>query len=353
MASNDDTEKRKPGERALPAEMDAQLYRLLNPDLRHLNDADTEVHYRKTGLAEGRKVSAIFNRTTFVALLEKIPAILEVGPLANPMVRGSNVKYFDVLSTEALRERAQQHGFDVESCPQIDFFSPTGDLSAVIGTFDAVVSGHAIEHQPDLVQHLAGVSRILPLGARYYLAVPDKRYCFDHFIPESTIADVLDAHVRGAQLHSAGSVIEHAALTTHNDTARHWNGDHGDCVYRSTPERLADAAIHYIQNEGQYLDAHAWQFTPSSFRDVLQMLFILRLSAFEVERIYPTVRNSNEFYAVLKKTSEDVVPLRGGLPANFDANEYLLANPDVAQAGVDAKQHYLTCGRRERRKLSR
>lgn len=351
VASNDDTAKVKLGPRSLPPEMDMQLYRLLNPDLRHLSDAEAEAHYRKAGLLEGRKASAIFNRTTFVALLEKIPSILEIGPLATPMVRGNNVKYFDVLSTDGLRERARQHGLDEKLCPQIDFYSPTGNLSVVDRAFDAIVSSHAIEHQPDLVQHLAGVSKLLALNSRYYLVVPDKRYCFDHFIPESSIADVLDAHLRGAQLHSAGSVIEHVALTTHNDTARHWKGDHGDSAYRSTPERLTDAAMHYIQREGHYIDAHAWQFTPPSFRDVMQMLFILRLSSFEVERVYPTVRNSNEFYAVLKKTSEDVVPLRGGLPANFDAGEYLLANPDVAQACVDATQHYLTCGRREGRKL--
>ena len=39
------------------------------------------------------------------------------------------------------------------------------------------------------------------------------------------------------------------------------------------------------------------------------------------------------------------------LPVNFDARLYLAANPDVAAAGVDARQHYLQFGFREYRKL--
>lgn len=35
----------------------------------------------------------------------------------------------------------------------------------------------------------------------------------------------------------------------------------------------------------------------------------------------------------------------------FDPQLYLLANPDVAAAGVDPAQHYLLHGRREKRRL--
>jgi hypothetical protein len=38
-------------------------------------------------------------------------------------------------------------------------------------------------------------------------------------------------------------------------------------------------------------------------------------------------------------------------PYEFDAQQYLLANPDVAAAGVDALEHYLRHGHQERRRL--
>lgn len=39
------------------------------------------------------------------------------------------------------------------------------------------------------------------------------------------------------------------------------------------------------------------------------------------------------------------------LPDDFDAQQYLLANTDVADAGLDAAQHYIRYGKREGRNL--
>jgi len=44
-------------------------------------------------------------------------------------------------------------------------------------------------------------------------------------------------------------------------------------------------------------------------------------------------------------------PFEGCSPTGFDAAAYLLANPDVAAAGVDAAQHYRQFGQREGRRL--
>lgn len=335
----------------LPLEFDPKIYGARYADLRRMSARELESHYQEHGLAEGRVASAIAGRPDFVALLADIPSILEIGPLANPTVRGSNAKYFDVLPTEALKRKAQGHGLDAAQCPPIHFVSETGDLGVITETFDAVVSSHAIEHQPDLIGHLSGVAKLLKPSGRYFVAMPDKRYCFDHFICQSTIADVLGARLRQRRLHDATDVIEHLALTTHNDPVRHWNGDHGAQLFESKPESLGEAVNLCLQNADVYLDTHAWQFAPSSFRDILQTLARLRLCELRVKRVYPTVRNSIEFYAVLEKTGETVDPLFSGLPKDFDTDEYLRANPDVAAAGIDATSHYLNYGRREGRRL--
>lgn len=104
-------------------------------------------------------------------------------------------------------------------------------------------------------------------------------------------------------------------------------------MYEKTPHRIRDAANSYLRSDGRYVDAYAWQFEPSSFREIMDVLTVLELSTFEVERIYPTTRNTCEFYAVLRKALHREPMLRDELPPSFDANEYLLANPDVARAG--------------------
>ena len=213
--------------RALPPEFDGAIYRNANPELLQFDESTLDQHYREYGRREGRRCSRIDNRTAFFALVGAEGTVLEIGPLANPSVRGANVQYFDVLGTEALRAKARASQQNPDRCPHIDYVSATGDLSVIDARFDAVVSSHAIEHQPDLVRHLSGVARILKPGGRYFLAAPDKRYCLDHFVAESTIADVLGAYVREARLHDAASIIRHFVGITHNDSYRHWRGDHG------------------------------------------------------------------------------------------------------------------------------
>jgi SAM-dependent methyltransferase len=334
-----------------PPEFDPVLYRTRYPDVSKLDDQELEQHYQVTGIPEGRNASTILTRAAFVELIPRESLLLEIGPFANPLVRGENVKYFDVFSTEETHRRASALGLDPSVCPDITFVSETGDFKAVTTVFEAVLSSHVIEHQPDLIAHLQGAASILGQGGYFYLAIPDKRYCFDHYLAESSIAEVVAAHFRSQQSHDISSVIETRVLTTHNDPQRHWAGDHGEPNYKTKPEIIRDAVDFFIASQGKYIDVHAWQFVPESFRDVMQTLFELRLSPFELLRIYPTPVGSNEFYAVLKKSTQQFVALGKELPLDFDEHQYLLANPDVARAGVDATQHYLNFGRREGRKL--
>jgi hypothetical protein len=112
--------------------------------------------------------------------------------------------------------------------------------------------------------HLKDVSNLLNPGGLYFILMPDKRYCFDCFIPESTIADVLCAHLEHRTIHSAKSVLEHRILTSHNDPARHWDGDHIDPRYDQRKLRAEYGLRELETRQGEYIDVHAWQFTPES-----------------------------------------------------------------------------------------
>lgn len=169
----------------------------------------------------------------------------------------------------------------------------------VDATFDCALSSHCIEHQPDLIAHLQQVARILRPGGRYFLLVPDKRYCFDALIAPSTVADVLDAHHAGRRTHSLRSVIEHRALTTHGDCARHWQGDHG-LLDGEGAGRVLAALAEFEAANGGYVDVHAWYFTPRTLCSIVGTLREAGFIPFEVERLYPTRAISIEFWAVLR-----------------------------------------------------
>lgn len=224
--------------------------------------------------------------------------VLEIGPFTSPNIRGPKVKYFDVLDKASLLERAVKHDYPRRKPVDIDFVSPNGDLSIVGEAFDFVASSHCIEHQPDLVYHLQQVGRLLRNGGRYLLVVPDKRYCFDHFFPESTLDAVLAAHAERRTRHTLENVIAHQLHQTHNDAARHWSGDHGALPV------VDQSAIDRVKSEhdsGKYIDVHAWQFTPKSFEDIFAALYDKGLSPLACRKVDPTLQNTFEFCAVLEK----------------------------------------------------
>jgi SAM-dependent methyltransferase len=290
----------------LPLEFDPDIYRSLHADLAKFSVSELRAHYDRFGLREGRRSHSIPDRSAFAALINTELA-LEIGPYAQPLLRGSHVKYADIYSTAALREMAPAMNLDPAGVPEIDWVVAPHDLGTIDEMFDAVLSSHAIEHQPNLVGHLRQVSRLLRPGGRYMLLVPDHRYCFDHFKTASTTVDVLDADARNVRLHDPRSLILSRLLITHNDAARHWSGDHGEPEHNphfpddDRIKLLRDALELLRTAPSALLNDHAWFFTPSSFRGIINDLTALELIDFRLERLYPTLRDTLEFWGVLRK----------------------------------------------------
>jgi SAM-dependent methyltransferase len=284
----------------VPTEFDASAYRAANSDLVDLAIDDLARHYREYGEDEGRRANAIASREAFAGLIPPLADSLEIGPYYSPLLNGPNTRYFDVLSREAMISRAAAEGFDGTAAPVIDYVSPTGDLGIVPGgAFDFVLSSHALEHQPDLVSHLHGVERLLRPGGRYLAIVPDKRYCYDHFNPESTIAEIVEAHAEKRRVHTLRNVLNQHVMTTHNDCVRHWDGDHGNFL-EACDERIRAGMLEYTASNGEYIDVHAWYFTPASARTIFRALRDARFTSLVLERMYPTRRHALEFWMVLR-----------------------------------------------------
>lgn len=239
--------------------------------------------------------------TTRQRFVQRIPGeALEIGPFDKPVIAGPDVAYFDVLDTDALRSRAAEIGFGAGRVPRIDYVSPVGDLAVVDRQFSAVLSSHAVEHQPDLIAHLRGVARILSPGGRYFLIIPDRRYSFDHYLPETDLADVERAHGEKRRVHTRAAVLAHRLGTTHNNALRHWIGIHGRPA--PTDKVREDAEAEAVQaDRGEYVDVHAWTFSPASFRRIVSAPAVREIAGLEPEVVHDTAFADLEFFAVLRK----------------------------------------------------
>src|SRR6266403_2256897 len=279
----------------LPPDFNAALYRKHNPDLGHVSDDGLAEHYQQSGALEGRVASLISSRAAFLNLLPDTSTLLEIGPFCSPCAKGANVRYFDVFDREQLRKRAKDYGLDPDLCPHIDYVSSKNSLAGILERFSAALSSHCIEHQPDLVRHLNEVSDILDVNGRYFILMPDYRYCLDHFRSPSTIADVLGAHLQQRVFHDPRSILEYRLLRTHNDSNRHWAGEHGQRIIEENPEELMPSIEEASHFSEYYIDTHAWYLTPASLREIIKHLRRAGLCNLEVSRIYATVRPSSEF----------------------------------------------------------
>lgn len=242
-----------------------------------------------------------YSANSFAKIIPSNAKSLEIGPFQNPMLIGDNVKYFDIYTTEEIvSSLAIKHNRDASRTPNIDYVSPEADLSIIDEKFEIVFSSHVIEHQPDLITHLHHIDRLLTQHGKYYTVIPDKRYCFDHYLTQSTIPEVIAAYYQKAVRHSFLNQLKASCFTTHSNPRKHFLGLHKPLEQKLTPQNIEHSYSNYCTSQG-YVDCHAWFFTPRSFKKIINQLNKLGYISFKVEKIYPTFPGKLEFYAILSK----------------------------------------------------
>ena len=285
---------------SLPLEFVYSDYVSNYPDLHDMNEPDARIHFESHGRVEGRSGNSLLNRSDFASLAGHLGGlILEIGPFYSPLIRGENSRFADVLDKNSLMKRAEEVGGDPKSVPRIDWLIDSGQLVDPPYEFTNCISSHVLEHQPNIVSHLQQVYELLPNGGRYFLLIPDRRYCFDHLIPNSSPGEMIAAYLENRTRHPLRSIIEHRVLASHNDPYKHWENLHGND--NVSIESLNQAIMEFESAENGYIDVHSWYFDPDSFRHSITLLNKLNLVSFEIERLYSTRRHSNEFWAILRK----------------------------------------------------
>jgi SAM-dependent methyltransferase len=248
--------------------------------------------------------------------VDKQDKILEIGPSYNPTVTradGWNVYSLDHASGEELRAKYSNNpAVDTARIQEVDFVWSGGSLDSAIpaehlGTFDAIIASHVIEHQPDLVSFFHSISKILKPKGVLSLAVPDKRFCFDYFMPISLTGDVLEAASAKRTRHSRKSQFNPVAYNTLVDGEIGWmQGPIGSLSFLEGDIEQAKKIFdsHDTGAESAYVDVHTWYFTPSSFKLIMLELRALGLIDLEEEEYFPP--HGVEFYISMRKGGANI-----------------------------------------------
>jgi hypothetical protein len=169
--------------------------------------------------------------------------------------------------------------------------------------YDSVIAARSAEFDPNLVKHLQTIHDILKPGGSYFVVLPDHRYNASHFMQPSSLAQVLKAYVDNKTSVSPETVFENNVLRTHNNAVRHWRGDHDDVSEENRAKRISES-VKALQHPIGYNPAHAaqaWVFTPHTFSQICKDLYDAGHSKLELQQLFVTPRNKNEFYAILTK----------------------------------------------------
>jgi len=247
-------------------------------------------------------------RTKLVGLLDLARQEgIEIGPLTHPVVEKGQgrIVYVDHASTDELKLKyASDSSVQPDRMVPLDVVIGGGSLAEAVGghTFDYAIASHVIEHVPDFIGFLRGVSDILRREGFLCLAIPDKRYTFDRSRTNTVLADVIEAHLRGLQRPSVRQVFDHFATARPISAEQAWSGlvqDH-ELPKAHTMEdawRMAQVAA----SSERYVDCHCHVFTPMSFFDVLRGCFELDLLDFKVVQFWSTAPNEVEFFVTLRR----------------------------------------------------
>lgn len=240
---------------------------------------------------------------------------LEIGPSHNPCVPKRNgycVETVDYLDREGLREHYKGHNVNLDAIEEVDYVWKGGSYLELIqkpGFYDYIVASHMIEHTTDFLGFLEDCSRLLKPDGVLKLAVPDKRYCFDHYRDVTGLSQVLNNAYNPAGLHSPGRVAEYLTNVVKRKDKISWEKprlpwlNRCDSAYTFIHSREeVKETVRRVREEQLYVDIHHYVFTPAAFELLIYDLRILGLTDLKIEKNYGTI--GNEFIVALRRTQD-------------------------------------------------
>lgn len=229
----------------------------------------------------------------------------EIGALASPVVSRADgaVLYVDHADTETLRRKyAADPAVDTTAIVEVDAVWSEDAIRAALEPdrrLDYVVASHVAEHTPDLVSWLQELTSVLAPGGSIRLALPDKRFCFDHLRRETQLSDLLAAYHARARRPQVREVIDSEIHHLHLDLPAAWRGEL-DTDAQLRPDQLQRAfAFADRAKAGAYVDVHCWAFTLASFAAIMRQLTGLGLISLACTAFHDTEIDDDEFIVAL------------------------------------------------------
>ncbi len=238
----------------------------------------------------------------------------EIGPLNIPITSKltSKVLYVDHLDTDGIKTKYPTLSgiVDIDRPMVNDSLTDTLQDDAPL---DYLVASQVFEHVANPIRWLREIAAVLREGGLISLSLPDRRLTFDLLREETRAADIVAAYYGDFDTPDVRNVYDHHSLAgfvnTHWATEASVYPDEVICSGGAVKPKLAsDDHLAYVERarNGEYLDVHAWVFTPPSFLLVMAQLAGDGFLPYRLHQFYPTNSNAadrgnSSFTAVLER----------------------------------------------------
>lgn len=209
---------------------------------------------------------------------------IEIGALHNPLKvpSAATVRYVDRLSALDLREQypelADQELVNVDIRADGELLETIPDSSQ-----DFVIANHFVEHCQDPIGAILNMLRVLKPTGVLYLALPDKRCCFDADRPVTSLEHVMRDHFEGPEWSRRGHFEEWARLVN------------------KTTEDQVEQEVTRLMNMNYSIHYHVW--TPF---EMLELILAVRtLAEFDIELCFEN--DGVEVILILRKPHSQTV----------------------------------------------
>jgi SAM-dependent methyltransferase len=250
---------------------------------------------------------------------------LEIGALAQPLLRPprARIKFVDHADQAALRAKYADDGnVPAEQIVPVDAVWGDSRLAECFPgeNFDYVIACHVIEHAPDVIGWLGEIAAVLRPGGKLILAIPDRRYTYDVKRRETSLSDLIDAHLRGARRPTPGQVFDCKAHVVAFDHTKAWSVSASPGTAAPFVSRAYALERARESRDGAYVDCHCSVFTARSLLELLDGLLELGMLPYRLERFFVAPVGSSEMSLVLLRepAGADAAAARAGVRALLD-----------------------------------
>ncbi|HZP59990.1 MAG TPA: methyltransferase domain-containing protein [Opitutaceae bacterium] len=220
---------------------------------------------------------------------------IEIGGFEHPALlpHATKIIHCDRLSLEEARQLFPE--VDLARLPKVDVcldIEREGLAHFASGSLDFVVCCHVIEHLKNPIKALGEIFRVLRVGGRAALAIPDKHFTFDLHRPLTEWTVLRDVFVRR---------IDTPAPRDYFDVAKY---NHPDKLRLPAPE--LEKYLEFLMQRREHLNIWDTAQFAEFLNQAFQLLKISQKMIYEIE----AEQNQFEYFAVIEKTGPRPPPFQ-------------------------------------------